>query len=117
MAPRPESQRPVDVHGSLRVDTPSGRSLDLAADGHHLRVKLSGRQDARDLFRAFPGRRRALGSLSEMFATHGLTLTLESAGRPVFRLGNSARPNWLARLLGLAPAQIPLSAIGLLFRR
>lgn len=117
MAPRPDSLRRIDVHGTLRVDTPGGRSLDLAADGGHLRLELSGRQDARDLFRGFPGRRRALHSLARLFAIHGLTLTMESAGRPVFLLGSHAKPNWLARLLGLAPAQIPLSAIGLLLRR
>lgn len=105
------------MHGSLRVDTPGGRSLGLTADGEHLRLKLSGRQDVRDLLRAHPAPHRALGPLSDLFATHGLTLILESAGRPVFRLGSNASPNWLARLLGLAPAQMSFAALGLLFRK
>jgi hypothetical protein len=104
------------VLGSLHVDTPGGRSLDLAAEGEHLRLTLSGRREAWEVFRAFPGRGRALASIAEVFATHGLTLVAESAGRPVFRLGSDARPNWLARLLGLAPAEIPFSALGVLFR-
>jgi hypothetical protein len=115
MASRPEACRPVDVWGALALGTPDGRDLNLTADGDHIRLKLSGWRDARALFRGLPRRRRNLRRLANLFTTHGLTFTLESAGEPVFKLGSDNAPNWLARLLGLAPAYIPLSALRLFF--
>jgi hypothetical protein len=52
-----------------------------------------------------------------LFATHGLLFSLEAGGKLLFRFGHDVSPNWLARLLGLAPAYLPLTAIGLLLRR
>jgi len=118
MAPRPEDVRPVDAHGTVRVDTPAGRPLDLVADGENIRLELPGWRAARELMpRSFRGRRRSLHVLAKLFSAHGLTLSLESGGRPVLSLGHNVSPSWLARLLGLAPANIPVSAIGVLFRR
>ena len=118
MAPRPEVFRPVDAEGTLRLDTPSGRSLKLVADGANLRLDVPRWADARAMMpRSFLGRRRAMRFAANMFATHGLTLSLESAGNSVMRLGHNTAPSWLARLLGLAPAYIPVSALRLLFRR
>lgn len=102
----------------LRLDTPGGRSLALIVDGESLRMEVPGWRDARELMpRSLRGRRQSLRLLAKLFATHGLTLSLESAGKPVLRLGHDAAPNLVSRLLGLAPAYIPLSAFGLLFRR
>ena len=118
MAPRPEVFRPVDAEGTLRLDTPSGRSLKLVADGTNLRLDVPRWADARVMLpRSFRGRRQSIRSIANMFATHGLTLSLESAGKPVLRIGHNTAPSWLARLLGLAPAYIPVSALRLLFRR
>ncbi len=117
MASRPEASRPVEVQGSLHLDTPGGRSLELVADGNSLRMEVSRWRDVRDLVpRSFRGRRQSLRLLAKVFATHGLTFSLESAGKPVFRLGHDATPGLLSRLLGLAPAYIPLSAVRLLLR-
>ena len=102
----------------LRLDTPGGRSLELVADGESLRMEVPGWRDARELMpRSFRGRRQSLRLLAKLFATHGLTLSLESAGKPVLRLGHDAAPILVSRLLGLAPAYSPLSAFGLLFWR
>ena len=118
MAPRPEDVRPVDAHGTVRVDTPAGRSLEAVADGDNIRLELPGWRTAREFMpRSFRGRRRALHLFANLFATHGLTFTLESGGKPMLRLGHDVPPSWLARLLGLAPAYVPVSAIGVLFRR
>jgi len=118
MASRPEAPRPVEVQGSLHLDTPCGGSLELVADGESLRMEVAGWREVRDLVpRSFRGRRHSLRSLANVFETHGLTFSLESAGKPVFRLGYDATPSLLARLLGLSPAYIPLSAVGLLLRR
>ncbi|MBT8065713.1 MAG: hypothetical protein KJO09_00620 [Gammaproteobacteria bacterium] len=117
MASRPEVGRPVDVHGALTLGTPAGRDLNLTADGEHIRLKLSGWRDARELVSTLPQRRRNLRRLAKLLTTHGLTFSLESYGRPVFKLGSNISPNWLARLLGFAPAHIPFSAVRLLYRR
>lgn len=118
MAPRPEDFRPFDAHGTVHIDTPAGRSLDLVADGDNLRLDLSGWRAARELMpRSFNGRRRALHVLAKLFAVHGLTFSLESGGKSILRLDHDVPPSWLARLLGLAPAHVPISAIGVLFRR
>ena len=118
MAPRPEDVRPVDTHGTVRLETPAGRSLDLLADGENIRLELPGWRTVRELMpRSFRGRRRALHLLANLFATHGLTFSLESGGKPILRFGHNVPPSWLARLLGLAPAYVPVSAIGALVRQ
>ena len=116
MARRPE--RPVDAEGTLRFDTPSGGSINLVADGESLRVEMPSWGDARTLWpRSFGARKRAMHSVANVFAAHGLTLSVESAGKSVLRLGHNTSPSLLARVLGLAPAYIPFSAIRVLFRR
>lgn len=118
MASRPDGYRPVEALGTLSLDSPSGRSLNLVANGDELRLEVPDLQEARAIMpRSFRCRRRALRFLAELFSTHGLIFTLESGGTPVFRFGHGVAPNWLARLLGLAPAHIRVSAAGLLFRR
>ena len=118
MAPRPEDVRPVDAHGTVRLETPAGRSLDLLADGENIRLELPGWRTVRELMpRSFRGRRRALHLLANLFATHGLTFSLESGGKLILRFGHNVPPSWLARLLGLAPAYVPVSAIGALLRQ
>ncbi len=116
MAPRPE--RPVDAEGTLRFDAPSGKAINMIADGERLRVEMPSWEDARTVWpRSFRGRRRALHSAARVLELHGLVLSVESAGKSVLRLGHNTSPSWLARLLGLAPADIPFSAVRLLFRR
>jgi hypothetical protein len=118
MASRPESYRPIEAHGTLHLDTPGGGSLDLVANGEELRLALPDLREALAVMpRSLRGRRRALHFFASLLATHGLALSVEAAGRPVLRVGHRVTPSWLARLLGLAPAFIPLSAIGLLLRR
>lgn len=117
MASRPERIRPLDAHGSLRIDTPSGRSLNLVAEGDTLRLELPGWGDARGaLPRSLGGRIRAARLLADSLSTHGLTLSLESAGRSVVRFGRNASTSWLARLLGLGSTDLSLSALRHLFR-
>lgn len=117
MASRPENIRLIDAHGTLRLDTPSGRSLDLVADGDTVRLELPGWSDARSVL---PGsiraRARSVRILADLLAMHGLTLILETAGQPALRLGHNTPPSWLARLLGLGATDLPVSTIRLLFR-
>ena len=118
MAPRPEGFRPVDAEGTLRLYTPSGQSLNLVADGRNLRLDVPRWVDAWGMLpRSLSGRKRAMRFVAHTLATHGLTLSLDSRSKSVLRLGHNIAPSWLARLLGLAPAYIPVSALRLLFRR
>ena len=118
MALMPDALMPVDAQGSLRIDGPTGRSLALRAEGDTLRLELPGWPEARTMMpRSFASRSRAVGHLGRVLSAYGLTLSLESAGRPVLRLGQGVRPTWLARLLGLGSAHIPLSAITFILRR
>lgn len=117
MASKPEALRPIDAHGSLRIDTPSGRSLNLVADGETLRLELPGWADARGaLPRSLGGRIRAARLVADALSMHGLTLNLESAGRPVVRFGRDASTGWLARLLRLGATEVSLSSLRLLFK-
>ena len=102
----------------LRLDTPGGRALELVADGENLRMKVTGWSDVHAIMPpSFGSRRRSLRLMAKLFAEHGLTFSIESGGKPVFRLGHTVVPGLLSRLLGLAPAHVPFSALGLLFRR
>ncbi len=117
-SPRPDPFLPIEAQGTLRLDAPTGRSLDLVADGTALQLELPGWAEARDLMpRSFKARATAVRSLALVLQNYGLTFSLQSAGTSLCMLGHGVRPTWLARLLGLAPAHIPLSAIRLLFRR
>ncbi len=117
MASRPDDIRPVDARGTLSVVTPGGRSLSLVADGETLRLELPGWRDARTaLPRSFRGRVRAARLLADHLTRLGLTLRLETSGRAVFSLGHDAQPTWLARLLRLGAADLPVSAVREFFR-
>ena len=117
-SPRPENFLPIEAQGALRLDAPTGRSLDLVADGATLQLELPGWAEARNLMpRSFKARANTIRSLTQVLRRYGLTFSLQSAGAPVCTLGHGVRPTWFARLLGLAPAHIPLSAVRLLFRR
>ena len=117
-ASRPDLFLPVEAQGSLRLDAPNGRTLELIADGDTLELDV---QRFRDIQSMVPRSARLRGqctrALADTLSIYGLTLRVVSAGKSVFELGRKASPNWLARLLGLAPARVPLSAIALLFRR
>jgi hypothetical protein len=117
MASRPEHFRPVDAHGTLRIDTPSGRSLNLVAEGETLRLELPGWADTRGVLpRSLRGRIQAARFVANLLSVHGLTLSLESAGRAVVRLGHNTRASWLARLLRLGPTSVSVPALRLLFQ-
>ena len=114
----PELVLPIEARGSVRLEGPGGRLLDLVADGPSLRLELSGRSDLRLVM---PGSlaagRRAVREASAILNTLGLVLSLETRGHPVVQLGANVRPSLLARLLGFAEARIPFSAVRLLFAR
>jgi len=115
---RPEVYLPVDLRGSLIVDTPSGRSIALRAEGATLRVEVPGWAEVKSAVpSSMRDRRRRLRLVDDTLRVCGLKLILEASGKPFLLLGAETRASWLARLLGLAPADVRLSAVGFLLGR
>ena len=102
----------------LRLDTPGGHALDLRAEGDALRINVPSWSEARAIIPgSFGERTRTLRLLADLFSGFGLTLSLESAGQSILRLGGNTKPSWVARLLRLGPTHVPLSALKYLLRR
>ena len=118
MAPRPDLFLPVEAQGSLRLDAPTGRSVDVRAEGGVVRVIFPGWPELRSML---PGssksRSRLVRRLSGLLRTYGMTISLESAEMPFLEIGYGTRPSLLARLLGLGDADLRYSAIRFFFRR
>ena len=109
---------PLESLGHLRLEAPSGRTLDLVAEGSVLRLDVPGWPELR-AFMPQKGttRSQVLRRVARLLSASGLTLRLESRGRPFVTLGSGVRPNWLSRLLGITPARTSFFAFALLFRR
>ena len=117
-APAPEACRLIDAEGRLRLEAPSGRRLEFVAEGSALRLDVPTWTELSALVPQTRGTRsRLLRRAGVLLSTHGLTLRVESGGRTCFELGAAIRPNWLSRLLRLAPGRLSLSAIALFLRR
>lgn len=109
---------PVEAQGSLRLDAPTGRTLEVVADGDNLRLDVPTWSDLRAMMpRSLRARGRAVRMTADVLRTYGLTLSLETAGKPFFQIGHNVKAGWLAGLIGLAPARISLRALLLRFKR
>lgn len=86
--------------------------MHLTAEGSTVRLTVPGWPELR-LLAGQPGRRRrrSLHVAGTVLEGLGLALRVEMAGRVILGIGPGMRTNWLARLLGLAPARVPMSAI------
>lgn len=118
MASKPDLSLPVHVEGALHLEAPTGRTLELRADGDMLHVDVPGWPELRA---AMPGssraRKQSLNFIAQSLAACGVTLSLESGGQTFCRLGHGVNGNWLARLLGLGPASVSIGAIRLFLKR
>ena len=118
MAARAEPFLPVEAQGLLRFDAPTGRTVGVRALGSELHVEVPGWAEIKAALPASPRlRRQSLRVADSALRTYGLKLSMHTSGRPFLQLGHDTSANWLARLLGLAPANIRLSAIALFLRR
>ena len=109
---------PVEAQGSLRLDAPTGRSLEIVADGDELRLDVPTWAELRAMMpRSFRERGRAVRRMADILRIYGLTLSLESAGKPFFQIGHGVSASWLSSMVGLAPARISLRAVALRFKR
>ena len=112
MARGPETLYPVEVHGTLHLDAPSGGTVRLEAVGGVLSLRAATLRDLRDLLPGgitrLPCRlRQAAAAL----AVAGLALDVRVDGQRLLRCGVDTRPNWLARLAGLPKTRIQIRTL------
>ena len=118
MASAPDLRLPVAAQGRLRLDAPSGRRLDLEANGNALTLEVPTWTELRLLSPAgWAARSSALRKLAAVLEVSALTLTLASHGKPFLELGAGVRPNLLTRLARLGPARLSASVVRFYFRR
>ena len=118
MASQPDLHLPIEAQGTLRLEAPTGRSFELKADGARVSAELPGWSELHSAVpRSFRARTRLIRTFAKLLSINGLTMSLQTNGRPVFELGCGTKPNWLSRLLGLAPAYVSLSVFRLIFKR
>jgi hypothetical protein len=109
---------PVEAQGSLRLDAPTGRAIAVVADGDTVQIDVPGWPELKAMMPgASRSRSQALRLLSDVLRTYGLKIRFESAGRTFLQLGHGTTTTWLARFLGLAPADLRFAAIRVYFRR
>lgn len=115
---RADRLTPVEAQGLLRLDGPRGRSLRLEAEGATLRLIAESYGELRSV--APPTRaqrRRALAAAHRVLHQLDLSLEVRIGARTLLGLGRDVRVNWLARVLGYAPARVPFSALAAMLGR
>lgn len=107
MASRPDITLPIDVRGDVCLVSPSGRQVTLRASGSELCLAVPGWAEFGQLGpRSLLARRRALAATLRSLKKLCLTLEIIVDGRRAFGLGHGVKTSVLARLLGLASADI-----------
>ena len=105
----PEATLPIDAAGRLAIRSPGGVKLSLEARGATLQVGVGTFRDLLRLRRDLPV---AAGPASQFEAAASasrladLNCVVHLRRQEIARLGPRTRPNWLDRLLGVAPARI-----------
>ena len=101
----------LDLEGQLALEA-DGQPLALDAHGSTLAVRLGSVGGARRALAALPASRtrgQQARRLQAALARAGLVLEVHIAGLRVAQLADDTRPNWAARLLGLAPGRLHLA--------
>ena len=105
----PEAALPIDAAGRLGIRSPGGVDLSLEAHGSTLKVEVGTLGDLLRLRREVPraaGSRPGLDAAAAASRLTDLECVVRLRRREIVRIGPGTRPNWLSRLLGLAPACI-----------
>jgi hypothetical protein len=111
-ASKPDTLLPVSVRGDLRVDSPSGATLRLHADGNQLFLAVPRWAELDRLGpRSMIARRRALVDAIRYLRTLGLAMTIDVAGRHVLGIGDGVKTTLLARMLGIRSADLRFSTV------
>lgn len=102
----------MDLRGELRFDAPSGRSVQLRADGRSLVLDVPGWPELRALApRTLSSRRKAIVASARQLVPLGIALNVNLRGRRLCSFGAGVRPTLLSRALGLGPVNLRLSAL------
>ena len=116
-ASRPDVLLPIDVRGDICLDGPSGRQVRLEANGSEIRLTVPGWAEFSQLGpRSLLSQRRALAATLRALQKLRLTLEINVGERRAFGLGAGVRTSLLARLLGLASADIRFAHVLKLLR-
>jgi hypothetical protein len=108
----PDARLPVNVRGDLRVDSPSGATLRLHADGNQLFLAVPRWAELDRLGpRSMMARRRALVDTIRHLRTLGLAMTIDVAGRRALGIGDGVKTTLLARMLGIRSADLRFSSV------
>lgn len=111
-ASKPDAGLPIEVHGDLCLDSPSGRKFSLRAEGSRLDLAIPVWKDFHSIGpRSLSGKLRALKTAVRALRKTHLTLHIYIAGQRAVGLGKGVKPTLLARLLGLRSASIPFSSV------
>ncbi len=114
----PDLSLPVEAQGHLRLDAPSGRTLELVADGDTLTLEVPTWADLNGLSpSALRARLATARNLSAVLSTCALTLKLTTRDRVFLELGANVKPSWFSRLIRIGPVRFRSPLIGLFFRR
>jgi hypothetical protein len=122
MAPRPEARTPLEVQGSLHLESPGGATLVLDSAGDRLQLRATTFGDLRRALEALPGGPRRSPLLRRLdHALRATTLRVEVllGGRLIASLGTDSQAGLLSRLLGLGPVAVYPAGVlaGMLMRR
>lgn len=112
---RPDPFLPVDARGDFRLVAPSGRTLNLVAQGDVLRLDAPAWDDiASATPSSFRSVRRFVRTASTALLSTGLRFELLIDGKPAFAVGTGVKPNLLSRLLGLRASTFSLRRVPVL---
>jgi hypothetical protein len=116
---KPDRKTPLDIHGELCLDAPTGRQLKLSASGSRLSLDVPGWIELRGLGpRSLLAQRRRLAAMTRLLQRLRLTVDVDIDGDRAFGLGAGVKTSLLARLLGLTSTDLSFStAIRLLRSR
>ena len=111
---RPEATLPIDTAGRLAIRSPGGVDLFLEARGARLQVDVGTLGDLlrlrRDM-RGGPGIWSKVETAAVASRIADLDCVVRLRRREIGRIGPRTRPNWLGRLLGVAPVRIDWRAL------
>ena len=116
--PRRETRLPVEVRGGLCLDTPSGRTVQLRAEGRSLLLDVPGWPELNSMApRSFRGRRNALAAAAKQLATLGVAVDINLRGSRLVSFGAGVKPTLLSRMFSLGSVNLPFTALSGAWRR
>ena len=114
----PDLHLPVEAQGHLRIDAPTGRTLDLVANGDTLTLDVPTWADLKGLSSsALRARLATVRNLSAVLSTCALTLKFTTRDRVFLELGANVKPSWFSRLTRIGPVRFKRAVFGLFLRR